>query len=455
MACAQCHTHKYDPFTQKEYYQFFAFFNSGADASTNDGDMLALGTPEQKAALDEIAKLEAVQSKSPELKAVRDQLAEAKKKLNAEVPRTLVMKELPDPRETHIHIRGNFLNKGDKVEPAVPSVLHPLELAEGAKLDRLALAKWLVSKQNPLTARVVVNRMWEQFFGRGLVETSEDFGSRGERPSHPELLAWLACEFMEPTATVGPPSTSTPWSMKRMHRLIVMSATYRQSAAVTPELFERDPYNRLLARGPRTRMAAETVRDQSLAVSGLLSRKIGGPSVFPPQPEGIWNSPYNAEKWQTSTGEDRYRRGLYTFWKRTAPYPSFLSFDAPSREFCVVRRPQTNTPLAALVLLNDPVYVEAAQGLARRMLSEGGGDTAARATGGFRLVLGRAPQAAEVEQLVGLYQHEVDHYRQDPKAAEAMSGPRDEKSKSLDVAELAAWTVVANVLLNLDESVTK
>jgi hypothetical protein len=465
LACAQCHTHKYDPFTQKEYYQLFAFFNSNADRSTSDGDMLPLPTTEQNAALEEIAKLEAVQSKAPELKTVRDQLAEAKKKINAEMPKTLVMKDLPEPRETFVHIRGNFLNKGDKVEPGVPAVLHPLAVAEGAPLNRLALAKWLVSTENPLTARVAVNRMWEQFFGRGLVETSEDFGSRGERPSHPQLLDWLACEFMSP-------AEGTPWSMKRMHRLIVLSATYRQSAAVTPGVLERDPYNRLLARGPRSRLAAEAVRDQALAISGLLSRKIGGPSVMPPQPDGIWNSPYSGEKWQTSSGEDRYRRGMYTFWKRTAPYPAFLSFDAPSREFCVVRRPQTNTPLQALTLLNDPVYIEAARALARRMIKEVEGEPAARATRGFRLALGRSPKAAELERLVGLYQSELGHYHQDAKAAEAMAGKLEqkaeaktrpaekseksgEKAETFDTAELAAWTVVANVLLNLDEAVTK
>ena len=290
----------------------------------------------------------------------------------------------------------------------------------------------------------MVNRIWEQFFGRGLVLTSEDFGSRGEPPSHPELLDWLATEFVR-----------DGWSMKRMQRLIVLSATYRQSAAVTPAILERDPYNRLLARGPRMRLPAELVRDQALAVSGLVSRKIGGPSVMPPQPEGIWNSPYSGEKWQTSTGEDRYRRGLYTFWKRTSPYPSFLSFDAPSREFCVVRRPRTNTPLQALTLLNDPVYVEAAQTLARRMATEGGNDAIARVTRGFRLTLARTPQQAEVEQLVALFNTELVHYREDTKAAEAMAGKLDDKTKQVDLAELAAWTVVANVLLNLDEIVTK
>jgi hypothetical protein len=455
LACAQCHTHKYDPFTQQEYYQFFAFFNSNADRSTSDGDMLLLPTPEQQTALDEIAKLEAVPSKSPELKGVREQLAAAKKKLNGEVAKTLVMKELPEPRETFVHIRGNFLNKGDKVEPGVPGVLHDLQIAEGETPNRLTLARWLVSPENPLTARVAVNRMWEEFFERGLVETSEDFGSRGERPTHPELLDCLATEFIR-----------EGWSMKRIHRLIVLSATYRQSPKTTPALLERDPHNRLLARGPRMRLSAEAVRDQALAVSGLLSRKIGGPSVMPPQPDGLWNSPYSSEKWRTSSGEDKYRRGLYTFWKRTSPYPSFMSFDAPSREFCVVRRPRTNTPLQALTLLNDPVYVEAAQALARRMISEGDDDVASRVTCGFRQVLARPPAPGEVEHLITLYQGEIEHYRHDKQAAEALAGKLEVKttgdksnegvkSKPVDTAELAAWTVVANVLLNLDEAVTK
>jgi hypothetical protein len=461
LACAQCHTHKYDPFTQQEYYQFLAFFNSNADKSTSDGDMLALPTPEQQAALDEITKLEAVQSKSPELQKVREQLAAAKKELNSKIAKTLVMKDLPEPRDTFVHIRGNFLNKGEKVEHGVPEVLHDLHIADGEQPNRLTLARWLVSPDNPLTARVTVNRMWEEFFGRGLVETSEDFGTRGERPTHPELLDWLATEFIR-----------EGWSMKRMHRLIVLSATYRQSPAVTPELLDRDPYNRLLARGPRMRLSAEAVRDAALAASGLLSRKIGGPSVMPPQPDGIWNSPYSNEKWQTSSGEDRYRRGLYTFWKRTAAYPSFLSFDAPSREFCVVRRPRTNTPLQALTLLNDPVYVEAAQRLARRMVSEGGDDSASRATRGFQLVLARAPEPAEIERLIALYEGQLEHYSKDAQAAEAIAG-KQESNKQADkptndskadatatvadspTAERAAWTVVANVLLNLDEAVTK
>jgi hypothetical protein len=441
LACAQCHSHKYDPFTQKEYYQLFAFFNSNADSSTSEsGEMLPLPNPEQQKALDEINALEAVKVESEALKGVKSQLADAKKKLLAEVPKTLVMRDLPQPRETHVMVRGNFLNLADKVAPGVPAVLHALPINE-QPTNRLALARWLVSPENPLTARVVVNRMWEQCFGRGLVETSEDFGTRGAPPSHPDLLDWLATEFIE-----------RRWSMKQMHRLIVTSATYQQTAVATAEMLERDPHNRLLARGPRTRLEAETVRDHALTVGGLLSRKIGGPSVMPPQPDGLWNSPYSGEKWQTSAGDDKYRRGLYTFWKRTAPYPSFMSFDAPSREFCVVRRPRTNTPLQALTTLNDPVYVEAAQALAKRMIKEGGQDPASRATRGFRTVMARVPQPVEIERLTAVYQSELDHYRKNAKAAETFIGG---SQKDFDTPELAAWTVVANVLLNLDEAMSK
>jgi uncharacterized protein DUF1553 len=322
----------------------------------------------------------------------------------------------------------------------VPAVLNALP-ADEQPTNRLKLARWLVSPENPLTARVAVNRMWEQFFGRGLVESSEDFGTRGTPPSHPELFDWLATEFI-----------ARGWSMKQMHRLIVTSATYRQTAVETAEMLERDPHNRLLARGPRSRLEAEMVRDQALTVGGLLSRKIGGPSVMPPQPDGLWNSPYSGEKWQTSTGDDKYRRGLYTFWKRTSPYPSFMSFDAPSREFCVVRRPRTNTPLQALTTLNDPVYVEAAQALAKRVIKEGGSDPVSRATRGFRQVLARMPQPAELEQLTALYQSEFEYYRTDAKAADTFIGGAQE---DFDTPELAAWTVVANVLLNLDEAMAK
>jgi hypothetical protein len=286
-----------------------------------------------------------------------------------------------------------------------------------------------------------VNRFWEQFFGRGIVETSEDFGTQGDRPSHPELLDWLATEFMR-----------QGWSMKSIHRLIITSATYRQSSRVTPSLQERDPYNRLLARGPRFRIEAEMIRDVILAASGQLSRKIGGPSVFPPQPEGVWNIPYNDDRWVESQGEDRYRRGLYTFVRRTSPYPSLVTFDAPSREFCTVRRVRTNTPLQSLTLLNDPAFFDAAKALARRIVAEGGSGIEGRVTHGVRLCVGRRPQSNEIARLVALYERELERFKGDASAAAKIAG---EAPAQTDRAELAAWTMVSNVLLNLDETLTK
>ncbi len=384
------------------------------------------------------------QSIAPELKPLRDQLAELRREesqLNRSIPTTPVMEELAKPRETHMLVRGNFLSKGDRVEPGVPAILPPLPAGQPA--NRLGLARWLVDEKNPLTARVAINRMWQQYFGIGIVETSEDFGTQGEPPSHPQLLDWLATEFMR-----------RHWDIKAMHKLIVTSATYRQSSHATPELLEKDPYNRLFSRGPRFRMEAEMIRDQALALSGLLSEKIGGPSVMPPQPDGVWQVVYSGDKWETSPGADRYRRALYTFWRRTSPYPSMVTFDAPSREFCVIKRSRSNTPLQALTLLNDPVYVEAAQGLARRIMQEGGPSPEERVTFGFRLCLARAPRPAEVQRLVRLFAQEEDHYRNHRAEAVKMAGCDKDKTE-VDPAALAAWTAVANVLLNLDETVTK
>jgi hypothetical protein len=386
------------------------------------------------------------QSVAPELAEVRQPLEAARKTekefLDA-VPTTPVMVELEKPRSTHVLTRGNFLSKGAKVEPGTPAVLHPFPT--GASSNRVGLAQWLVDTNNPLTARVMVNRFWEQYFGRGIVETAEDFGIQGEKPSHPELLDWLATEFMRQN-----------WSMKAMHKLIAMSATYRQSSRATLDLLQRDPYNRLYARGPRTRLDAETLRDQALAVSGLLSRKMGGPSVFPPQPDGLWQVVYSGDKWQTSKGDDKYRRALYTFWRRTMPHPAMTTFDAPSREFCVVKRTRSNTPLQALLLLNDPAYVECAQALARRVMHEAGPSVEERVARAFRLCLARAPQPHETQRLAQLYQQQLSRYKEDLAAAEKMAtselGPAPE---GMDVHQLAAWTVVANVLLNLDEIITK
>lgn len=378
-------------------------------------------TEKQKKDIDEYYR-----SISPLLKPARERVATLRAELDKlGIVSTLVMSERAssEPPATYLRLRGSYLNKGELVYAGVPAALHALP--EGQFANRLALAKWLVSPENPLVARVTVNRLWEQIFGRGIVRTSEDFGIQGERPTHPELLDWLATEFMQ-----------NAWSMKSMIRVIVTSATYRQSSRAPQSLIERDPYNRLLARGPRNRLDAELVRDVALSASGLLNPKIGGPSVFPYQPDGIWQIPYNDDKWVISAGEDRFRRGVYTFWRRTSPYPSFTTFDAPSREVCTVRRVRTNTPLQALTTLNDPDFFEAANALARRIVTDVS-DTRNRAIYGFRRVASRRPTENEIDEIIGLYNKELARFR------------------NLPEPELPAWTVVSNVLLNLDETLSK
>ena len=361
---------------------------------------------------------------------------------------TLVMTERSVPRVTKIHRRGEFLNLGATVEPGVPAILHPLP--KDAPANRLALARWLVSSENPLVGRVVMNRDWATFFGRGLVNTVQDFGVMGDAPSHPELLDWLATEWMQ-----------RGWSSKAMHRLIVTSATYRQASRVTPELLERDPLNILLARGPRSRVEAEIVRDIALASSGLLSPKIGGPSVFPPQPAGVVDLSWGAMQWNTSTGEDRYRRGMYTFWKRTSPYPGLTVFDAPTADTSCPRRNKSNTPLQALTTLNNAVFVEAAQAMARRIMAQKAPDVTERTRFAFRLCLTREPNASELAQLTAFYDKQLARFTQGEldasKVALSESVFPDETPKPLEseLPQLAAWTTIARVLLNLDETVTK
>ena len=383
-------------------------------------------------------------SVAPALKPAREKLASLQKELRSlNIPTALVMKERAtyERPSSFVRRRGSFLDKGERVYADVPEVLHGLP--EDQMPNRLGLAHWLANDNNPLTARVAVNRAWEQFFGRGLVETSEDFGTQGSPPSHPELLDWLSTEFVE-----------KGWHLKAVHKLIVSSATYRQSSAANPALVERDPYNRLLARGARFRMEAEMVRDTVLAVSGLLSRKIGGPSVFPPQPDGIWDIPYSSEKWTLSEGEDRYRRGLYTFIRRSAAYPSFMTFDATSREFCTVRRVRTNTPLQALTTLNDEAFFEAAQALAARVLRETPNTAPTdRAAFAFRLVASRTPTDAEIQRIVSSYQKQADRFRAEPEAAARVI--RGHAVGGVETADQAGWTLVANSLLNLDETLTK
>jgi hypothetical protein len=384
---------------------------------------------------------------APSLASLYREREEKQKALAAIKPVELpVMRELPleKRRVTHVMNKGNFLDPGETVSAGVPAAFHPLP--PGAPPNRLGLAEWLVSRENPLTARVAVNRFWSQLFGTGIVVTEEDFGTQGSLPSHPELLDWLAVEFME-----------GGWDVKALLKRIVTSATYRQSSAATSLLREKDPRDRLLGRYPRRRLDAEFVRDQALALSGLLSHKIGGPSVYPPQPEGLWQAAFNGERtWPTSKGEDRYRRGLYTFWRRTVPYPSMATFDAPSREICTVRRLPTNTPLQALVTLNDPAYVEMAQALARRIMRDGGPTAVTRARFGLELALARPARPAQVSALVRLYEQERAHYRRDPDpAGKLATDPLGPLPDGLDLADAAAWTVVANVLLNLDGVLTK
>jgi Protein of unknown function (DUF1553)/Protein of unknown function (DUF1549)/Planctomycete cytochrome C len=354
----------------------------------------------------------------------------------------LVENEPDDLRTTHLFERGSFLSPAQVVQPNVPRAFGNLD--PSLPRNRLGLARWMVSKDNPLTARVMANRVWEQLFGLGIVETSEDFGTQGSRPTHPALLDDLAWRFMD-----------SGWRFKSLCRLIVTSETYKQSSEVTDAGFERDPRNRLLARGPRFRLHAEMVRDQALATSGLLSDKMFGPPVFPPQPEGVWQVVYSGDRWKTSVGEDRHRRALYTFLRRTSPYPSMTTFDAPSREVCTLRRIPTNTPLQALVTLNDPVYVEAAQGLAR-LVTLRRDDPSSIARVAMKRVFCRPAAPDEVNEIVALYQNELHHFRSNPDdAVKLASDPIGPIPQGTEAAQLAAWTVVCNVLLNLDETLTR
>ncbi len=383
----------------------------------------------------------------------RAELAQAQAKLEAfgkTVPTTMVMRQMDKPRDTFVLMRGEYDKKTDKVEPGVPAALG--SLPEGAPANRLALANWLTAPQNPLMARVTVNRFWAMIYGTGLVKTLNDFGSQAEMPSHPQLLDWLATEFIR-----------SGWDVKHLMRLMVTSGAYRQSAAVSPALQEKDPGNRLLARGPRFRLAAEFIRDGALAVSGLLHDQIGGPSVSPYQPAGLWeelssrgdSKNWSAQIYEQSHGPDLYRRGMYTFWKRTSPPPSLTTFDAPDREICCVSRDRTCTPLQSLILLNDPTYVEAARVLAGRLLSAPGTD-AERVVRAFRQCTQRRPTERESGVLAKLLDQQRKRFAADPAAAEKLIATGESPRESgLSAPEHAAWTSVCSALLNLDETVTK
>jgi hypothetical protein len=390
-------------------------------------------------------------SQHTEHRKLTDQLAALKKDVAAaelEIPTTLVMEEQKEPRPTFVLMRGAYDKPSERVNAATPAVLPAL--ADDQPRDRLGLARWLVSAENPLTARVIVNRFWQQVFGAGLVKTSEDFGAQGDAPSHPELLDWLAGEFMR-----------SGWDVKRLMKLMVTSATYRQQSRLTPALRERDPENRLLARGPRFRLPAEMVRDQALAASGLLVRKIGGPSVKPYHPPGLYEQVVAQRDNPQATytpgkGDDLHRRSLYTYWKRSVPHPGMMIFDAPFRETCTLRRTRSNTPLQALNLMNDPTYVEASRFLAQRMIREGGADVEGRLVHGFRLLLARAPKAAELAVLRASHERAQAEFERDEEASMALLAVGESPADAtLNPAELAAFTTVASTLLNLDEVVTK
>lgn len=411
----------------------------GAKAKPLDAEAeaLLLKPEESLSAADRERLRDVYLSAAPELADLRAEKVDLLKKLPRRTTTMVLEERKPEhARTTHLYQRGEYLRPAQPVEPGLPEVLS----TRAAPADRLELARWLVSDENPLTARVVMNRHWQAFFGQGLVRTPEDFGAQGAAPSHPELLDWLAREFLR-----------QGWSQKAMHRRIVTSAAYRQSTAADASKRDRDPDNALLSRGPRLRLDAEIVRDQALAASGLLSRKIGGPSVFPPQPEGVIGLAYPGFTWTTETGENRYRRGLYTFSKRASPYAAFTLFDAPSGETCTARRVRSNTPLQALVLLNDVVFLEAARALARRAVAEAEPSPESIAARVFRLVLLRPPTATELSRLTTYHSQQARRFRNRELDAAAVLG--DAPKCAVDDAELAAWTVLARAVLNLDEAV--
>jgi hypothetical protein len=444
LGCARCHDHKYDPISQREFYQLFAFLNNvdevdrEADRKFFNKPFLEMGSPEEIAAL---AKWDAgVQEveykirkrqealtqdadKDPELTALRKELADLRR-AKPKVQRTMVMRDRATPRDHYIHLGGDFTRKGSAVQPGVPSVFPPLK-NPNAVPNRVDLAKWLVDKDNPLTARVTMNRLWQQYFGKGIVETENDLGIMGDKPTHKELLDWLAAEFM-----------GGDWKLKRMHKLIVMSATYRQASQHRPDAAAVDPYNKLLARQNRLRLDAEIIRDAALVATGLLGRKVGGPSVYPPIPKGATDVTQVKREWKVSEGEDKYRRGMYTFFQRSAGHPALITFDAPDGAVTCTRRIRSNTPLQALILLNDDAYFEFAEVLAKNVLADGSaGDDAGRLRLAWQRVLQRAPKPAEEKRMLAF-----------------LAAQRDaQKEKS----EPAAWTAVARVMLNLDEFMTR
>ncbi len=410
-------------------------------------------TPEQRSPQqrEELRKFyRSTVSRNAAVQLLREELAEVRQQrdeLDAKIPTTLVWKETAQPKPAYILLRGEYDQHGDERPRMTPAVLPPLN--PSWPNDRLGLARWLTDPSHPLTARVAVNRYWQRLFGTGIVKTSEDFGSQGDPPTHPQLLDWLAVRFQQ-----------SGWDIKAMMKQLVMSATYRQAAKASPELLSIDPYNRLLARGARFRLDAETIRDQALSLSGLLVEQMGGPSVKPPQPDGLWfavgYSGSNTVRFVADTGPEKvHRRSLYTFIKRTSPPPQMSTFDGPSREACCVRRERTNTPMQALLLANDPQFVEAARALAQRVYREGGQSPSERATFLLRLSTGRRPNPSEIEELVQAVSEDTEYFSRHQDEAEELVAKFATEPTGHRVDELAAWTMAANMVLCLDEVITK
>ena len=454
IGCARCHTHKYDQITQREFYQLFAFFNNGDETSfpLPISDEAVAKYQVAKAEYDrQLAELDArIAVAGPAAQAETEKLKTEKTELEKKAPPPptidvrVISQRTESPRATHLLKRGDFLQPADRVEPGTLAVLPRLAArTASAPPDRLDLARWLASRENPLTPRVCVNHVWQHLFGQGLVKTTNDFGVRGEAASHPDLLDWLADEWFE----LG-------LSRKALVKLIVMSATYRQSSAHRSELKEIDANNRLLARQNRFRVEAEIVRDLSLAAGGLMSRKVGGPSVYPPMPADVAALSYaNNFKWTASEGEDRHRRGMYTFFKRTAPHPNLTAFDCPDSNKTCVERASSNTPLQALTTLNNIVFSESAQGLARRALGESGLDDSARIRRAFEYSVARSPGEAETAAFLELLAAARDYYGKSADEAKAAAGAT--VPEGVPVAEAAAWAATARILLNLDEFITR
>jgi hypothetical protein len=456
--CARCHDHKYDPLTQRDYYSLSAYFNSIDETGEVEGKGYAapyipLPTPEQERAIaskrveisEMSTRLRSLDPESPDrylLSKRADAAGKELQQLQSQVMEVMVMRERAQPRETTILIRGAYDKPGEKVTHAVPAAL--VSAKESIPPTRLGLARWLVNPANPLTARVTVNRFWQMLFGTGIVKTSEDFGLQGERPSHPELLDWLATEFVR-----------LKWDVKALLRQIVTSAAYRQSSRVSPALLERDPENRLLARAPRFRMPSWMLRDQALAVSGLLVEKLGGPPVRPYQPEGVWEDfSYGKITYTQDHGDALYRRSLYTFWRRTVAPTTF--FDTAARRTCTLRTARTNTPLHALTTLNDTTYVEAARVFAESLMKAAAADTASRIALGFKRLLARAPNPSELSVLVSAYHKAQARYMRTPEDAQkVVSAGEYRPAEGLNPVKHAAMTHVCLLLFNLDEALCR